>query len=140
MTDFSAYLADLVNDWMSQGEAMPTPPDPVYVVLFDDVGSELTTSLQNGRVGVTAGTGWTKNGTDFENAAEIDFGENTSGGQITIQDVALYDSDTGGSDNELARYQIETSGGSPTTVNVSDGTRVFFAAGELDFDVVDRTE
>lgn len=134
MSDLSTYLSDELTAWMSQGDAMPTPPDPVYVTLFDDTGTELDGSFQNGRVSVAAGTGFSLVGTnDFENAAEVDFGEATA--DVTIQDVALYDSDTAGSNNELARYAIDAA-----PQNVSTGTRVFFSAGDLNFDVLDRTE
>lgn len=135
MSDLSTYLAGEIVDWFSQGTQMPTPPDPVYVTLFDDTGTELNGDLQNGRVSVAAGTGWneTETGGAFENAAEIDFGDATV--DITIQEVALYDSGTAGSNNELARYTID---GAPQSV--STGTRVFFPAGDVDFDPLDRTE
>lgn len=133
MSDFSTYTASQVADWMSQG-TVETPPGSLWVTLFDDAGNELNADLQNGRVETTAGTDWNiVNTNDFENGVEIDFGEATS--DITIQDVAIYDSDTGGSNNELARYEISTAPDSR-----SSGTRIFFATGDLSFDVLDRTE
>jgi len=132
MSDFSVYSAGEVVSWLSQG-TVDTPPDPIFVTLFDDTGAELDGSLQNGRVSTTAGTDWDVVNTSFENAIEIDFGDATA--DITVQDVALYDSDTGGSNNELARYTIQSA-----PRNISSGTRVFFPASQLSFDVVDRTQ
>jgi len=132
MTDFSPYTAQQVADWMSQG-TINAAPSNIWVTLFDDTGTELDGDVANGRVSTTAGTDWDSPGTDFDNAVEIDFGEAQA--NITIQDVALYDSDTGGSNNELARYSIDAA---PQDVN--SGVRVFFSAGDLSFDVVDNTE
>lgn len=128
--DFTAYLAGEIVDWLSQNSSMGAPPDPIYVTLYDDAGVELDGDLQNGRVAVAASTGWTKNGTQYENAAEIDFGEATAA--ITVQEFALVDSDVGGSDNELVRADI-----TDAPQNFSSGTRVFFPAGDLDVDVLD---
>lgn len=132
MSDLSEYLAGELVDWFSQGNQMPTPPDPVYVTLFDDTGTELAGDLENGRVGLAAGTDWDRVGTDFQNAVEVNFGEALVD-IANIEDVALYDAASGG--NLLARY---TKNDAPT--DVSDGTRVFFGAGDLAFDVVDITE
>jgi len=132
-SDFSTYTAAQVADWMSQG-TIEAPPGELWVTLFDDTGTELDGSLQNGRVQTAAGTDWDiVNTNDFTNNGEIDFGEATE--DITIHDVAIFDSDTGGSNNELARYAVSTA---PDTR--SDGTRIFFQAGDLTFDVLDRTE
>ena len=132
MSDFSVYTAEQAADWMSQG-TVASPPTSLWVTLFDDTGTELDTNLQNGRVETTTGTDWDSPGTDFDNGIEINWGEATA--DITVQDVALYDSDTGGSNNEIARYTVNDAPRS-----ISSGTRVFFPAGELSFDIIDRTE
>jgi hypothetical protein len=132
-SDFSTYTATQVANWMSQG-TVETPPGSLWVTLYDDTGTELDGSLQNGRVQTDTSTDWdVVNTNDFTNNGEIDFGEATT--DITIQEVALFDSDTGGSNNEIARYEISTA---PDTRN--SGTRIFFQAGDLTFDVLDRTE
>lgn len=130
-SDFSVYTAGEVADWMSQG-TVSTPPSTVYVALFDDTNTEVSTDFANNRVAVSAGTGWTIVSTGFENAADVDFGEATVDVN-NIQDVALYDAATGG--NELARYTI-----TEALFDVASGTIQRFLAGDLSFDVVDRTE
>jgi len=130
MSDFSVFTADEIVNWMSQG-TVGTPPSDLYVTLFDDTGTELDDDLQNGRVQTATGTGWDVTNTSFENAAQIDFGEATA--DFSIQEVALFDAATGG--NEIARYAIATA-----PQDITTGTRVFFPAGDLSFDVIDRTE
>jgi hypothetical protein len=116
---------------MSQG-VVDTPPSDIYVALFDQGGTEVSTDFANDRVQTAAGTDWTTTGTGFENANLIDFGEATT--DITdIQDVALFDAATGG--NELARYDMDNS-----PFNIADGSSLEFLTGDLSFDVVDRTE
>lgn len=133
MSDFGDYTAAQVAEWMSQG-TIEAPPGELWVTLFDDTGTELNAALQNGRVQTDAGLDWDIiNNDDFTNNGEIDFGEALE--DITIQDVAIYDSDVGGSNNLLARYEISTA---PDTRN--DGTRIFYSAGDLTFNVVERTE
>jgi hypothetical protein len=115
---------------MSQG-VVASPPSDLYVTLFDDTGTELDGDLQNGRVQTSAGGDWGLVGTGFENSSEINFGEALA--DITIQDVAIFDAASGG--NEIARYDIDSA---PDDRNT--GTRIFFPANDLSFDVVDRTE
>ena len=80
----------------------------------------------------TTGTDWSIVSTGFKNAAEVSFGEATA--DITgLQDIALFDASTGG--NEIARYPLS---GAP--FDVSDGTTLSFPAGNITFDVQDRTE
>jgi hypothetical protein len=115
---------------MSQG-VVGNPPSDLYVTLYDDTGTELDGDLQNGRVQTAAGTDWDVTNTSFENASEINFGDALA--DITVQEVAIFDAATGG--NEIARYAIDSA---PDSRN--SGTRIFFPAGDLSFDVVDRTE
>jgi len=131
MSDFSVYTARQVADWMSQG-TVATPPTDLYVALFDDTNTEVSTDFANNRVQTTTGTDWDSPGTDFDNANQISFGEATT--DVTnIEDVALYDSASGG--NEIARYTLDDA-----LFDVSDGTVLLFEAGQLTFDVIDRTE
>lgn len=129
MTDLTLYSADQIADWLSQGTDMPAAPTTLYVALFDDTDTELSSDLQNGRVGVSAGTGWdlTDSGTKFDNAAEIDFGEATVD-LTNVQYVRLYDSSTGG--NALTETTLDSA-----PIDVSSGTRVFFEAGQFTFDI-----
>lgn len=131
MSDLSVYAAGQFVDWLSQG-TVATPPSSIYVAAFDDTGTEVSDQFLNGRVEVPAGSGWDVVGTDFENANTVSFGE--AGADVSnIQDVALYDAATGG--NELARYAYDDA-----PFDVADGTTLLFESGQLQFDVVDRTE
>lgn len=132
-TDFAAELAD----YFIGGNDITAPPTDVYVTLYDDTGTELNGSLQNGRVAVSPGTGFDQGAdtTQFENAAEIDFGENTSGGEITVQEFAIKDSDA---DDATALEYIRTDIQNAPQ-NFSDATRVFFPAGSLSVNVLDQT-
>lgn len=132
MSDFSVYTAEQVADWMSQG-TVATPPTDLYVTVFDDTGTERASDFAvGGRVSTTTGTDWDIVATGFENGAEVSFGEATVD-VANIQDIALFDAATGG--NEIARYALS---GAP--FDVSDGTTLAFPAGNISFDVVDRTE
>jgi len=132
MSDFSVYTAGEIADWFSQGTQMPTPPDTIYVAVFDDTNTERSTDFANNRPSTAAGTDWSIVNTGFENASTIDFGEATVDVN-NLQDVALYDAASGG--NELARYTM-----TDALFDVSTGTVLTFEAGNLSFDVVDRTE
>jgi hypothetical protein len=132
MTDFSAYLAGEITDWMSQNTQLDTPPTALWVTVFDTGDNELSGSLTGARASVSTSGGWTKNGTNFENASQVSLGEASQ--QLTdVEDVALFDAETGG--NLIARYTINEA-----PFNVADGSELTFEAGELSFDVVDRTE
>lgn len=132
MTDFSAYLAEEIVDWMSQNTQLDTPPTDLYVTVFDDTDTELSSNLTGARKAVSTSDDWTKNGTNFENANTISLG--TASAELTnVTDVALFDASTGG--NLIARYDINEA-----PFNVADGSELTFEAGDLSFDVVDRTE
>lgn len=131
--DFGADFAGELTDYFASGTQITTPPATVYVTLYDDTGTELNGSLANGRVGVTVGSGWTRTNTAFENASEIDFGDNTSGGTITVQEFAIKDvDDTDANALEYFRGDIDNA-----PQDFSDGTRVFFSAGVLSIDILD---
>ena len=131
--DFGTDFADELTDYVVDGTDIPAAEATYYVTLYDDIGTELNGSLQNGRVGVGT-TDWTETDSNaFENAAEINFGENTSGGSITVQEFAIKDiDDTDANARELFRADITNA-----PQNFADGTRVFFSAGELDVDILD---
>jgi len=131
MSDLSVYAANQFNDWLSQG-TIDSAPSNIYVTVFDDTGTELDGDLANARASTTAGTDWNESGTSFTNANDIDLGE--AGVDISnVQDIALYDAATGG--NELARYTL-----ADATFDLSAGTNLIFDAGQIDFDVIDRTQ
>ena len=132
MSDFSVYTAEQVADWMSQG-TIETPPSNLYVALFDDTGTERSSDFaSDGRVSTTTGTDWTITNTAFENGDEVSFGEATVDVN-NLQDIGLFDASTGG--NEIARYAM-----SDAPFDVSSGTSLTFTAGNITFDVQDRTE
>jgi len=132
MSDFSVYTAGQVADWMSQG-TIATAPSNLYVTVFDDTGTERASDFASGgRVSTTTGTDWSIVNTGFENANDIDFGE-AVGDVNNLTEIALFDASTGG--NEIARYALS---GAP--FDVSDGTTLIFPAGNISFDVQDRTE
>ena len=131
MSDFSEYLAGQIVDWMSQG-TVDSPPTTVYVALFDADGTEVSTDFENDRVAVDADTGWNVTNTSFENADVVDFGE-AAEDISDIEEVALYDAATDG--NELAQYAMDS-----TPFNIAAGSSLQFPAGDLQFDVIDRTE
>lgn len=132
MSDFSVYTAGQIADWMSQG-TIETAPSELYVTVFDDTGTERASDFAaGGRVSTTAGTGWNIDATGFENANEVSFGEATAD-VSNLQDIALFDAASGG--NEIARYNLS---GAP--FDVSSGTTLAFPAGNITFDVQDRTE
>lgn len=131
MSDFSEYTAGEIVDWMSQG-TIASAPSSLYVALFDDTETEVTDDFANGRVETTTGTDWDVVDTGFENSDNISFGEALSD-VSSIESVALYTSNTGG--DEIALYELS---GAP--FSISEGSTANFAAGELEFDVIDRTE
>lgn len=129
--DFGTDFASEIVDYVAGGSAFPAAPGTVYVTLYDGAGNELNADVQNGRVAVSTGTGFTDNGTDFENSSEINFGEATS--DITVQEVALKDSDAAdGTAREFFRAAITNA-----PQDFATGTRVFLAAGQATFDVLD---
>ena len=131
MSDFSVYTATQIRDWMSQG-TVDAAPGNLYVTVFDDTGTEQTSDFAGARATTAAGTDWNTNGTQFENAKQISLGEATA--DVTnIQDVALFDANTGG--NLIARYDL-----ADAPFDVSEGTVLTWDTGNLSFDIVDRTE
>jgi len=134
--DFGQDFAQELAEYFSAGTDVTAPPGTVYVTLYDDTGSELNGDLQNGRVGVSPGSGWDQgaDATEFENANEINFGDNTSGSTITVQEFAIKDSDN--TDTNALEYFRADVQNAPQ--DFSDGTRVFFAAGELSVNVLDQ--
>lgn len=131
MSDFSEYTAGQVVDWMSQG-TVATPPTNLFVTVFDSSGTELDASFDNARASTTTGPDWDVTNTAFVNADEIDLGEALN--DVTdVQDIALYDAETGG--NEIARYAL-----TDNPFDVAEGSFLVFEPGEIDFNVIDRTE
>ena len=131
MSDFSVHIAEEIRDLMSQG-TVRTPPSTVYVALFDSTDTERSTDFENDRVAVAAGSGWNVTNTSFENANVVDFGEATADVD-NLEDVALFDAETDG--EELARFQMDG-----TPFNIASGSTLEFPAGDLSFDIIDRTE
>jgi hypothetical protein len=131
--DFGADFAGELTEYFTSGTDITAPPATVYVTLYDDTGTELNGSLQNGRVGVTVGSGWTRTNTAFENAAEVNFGEVTAGSNITVQEFAIKDSDA--DDATALEYFRADIVDAPQ--EFAPDTRVFFAAGDLDVDILD---
>lgn len=136
MSDFSTYTAQQVVDWMSQG-SVDTAPANLYIALFNGSGTEVSGDFQNDRPATTTGADWNETGTndtDFENASAIEFGEATVDVN-DIQDVALFDDTLANGGNEIARYATDNA-----PFDVADGSTLTFNAGQLSFDVIDRTE
>jgi len=136
MSDLSTYTAQQFVDWMSQG-TIATAPANLYVAVFDDTGTEVSGDFQNDRVATTTGTDWDETGTnntDFENAVAIEFGE-AAVDVSNLQDVALYDDSLANGGNEIARYAMQDA-----PFDVAAGSTLTFNAGDLSFDVLDRTE
>jgi hypothetical protein len=129
--DFGADFAAELTEYFASGTDITAPPATVYVTLYDDGGTELNGDLQNGRVGVTVGSGWTRTNTAFENAAEVNFGEATS--DITVQEFAIKDQDA--DDATALEYFRADITNAPQ--DFATGTRVFFPAGDLDVDILD---
>ena len=120
---------------MSQG-TVATPPNNLYIALFDDTGTEVSGDFANDRVTTTTGTDWgfsDAEGTNFQNANEINFGA-ANADVNNIQDVALYDDSLANGGNEIARYALDNA---PTSI--ASGSNAIFDTGELEFNVVQRT-
>ena len=91
--DFGTDFADEITDYFVDGADIPAAESTYFVTLYDDQGNELNGSLANGRVGVGTAA-WSETDTNaFDNDNQIDFGENTSGGTITVQVFAIKDID-----------------------------------------------
>jgi hypothetical protein len=129
--DFAPDFAAELTEYFASGTDITAPPATVYVTLYDGAGNELNADLQNGRVGVTVGSGWTRTNTAFENTNEINFGEALS--DITVQEFAIKDSDA--DDATALEYFRADIVDAPQ--DFAAETRVFFAAGDLDVDILD---
>ena len=133
MSDFSVYSAEQIADWLSQG-SIDTPPTDIYLAVFDDTDTERSGDFANDRIQTTAGTDWTIVSTGFENATQETFGEAWTDVN-NLQDIALFDDTLANGGNELARYPM-----TDAPFSISAGTELLFEAGNITFDVVDRTE
>jgi len=135
--DFAEQFAQELVAYFTAGTDITPPPTDAYVTLYDDTGTELNGSLQNGRVAVSIGAGWTQGGdaTQFENANEIDFGEVIGGSTITVQEFALKDQDA--DDATALEYFRTDITNAPQ--DYADNTRVFYSAGELSVNILDNT-
>jgi hypothetical protein len=131
--DFGTDFASELTDYFVDGTDIPAAEATYYVTLYDDTGSELNGSLQNGRVAVGTAD-WTETATTaFENASEINFGEVTGTADITVQEFAIKDTDaTDANARELVRAPI-----TDAPQDFAPDTRVFFAVGDLDVDILD---
>lgn len=133
--DFGTDFAEDLADYFISGTDVPAPPTDVYVTLYDDTNTEINGDLQNGRVALSVGADIQQgvDATTFENAVEVNFGEATA--DVTIQEFALKGSDADDATAlEFFRAPITNAPQSFTS-----GTRVFFAAGDLDVNILDQT-
>lgn len=137
MADFTNYTEQAVRDWMSQGTAMDTAPDPIYVALHtadpgeSPDGSTEVAATNYARESVAAGSGWgtytNGDAEGFQNANEIAFSE-ASESWGDISHVTLWTTaDTTG--NCLASYALDS------TVSIGSGDVFRFDAGQLQFEV-----
>jgi hypothetical protein len=131
--DFGADFASELTDYFVDGTDLPAAEATYYVTLYDDTGTELNGDLQNGRVAV-GNADWTEvDATSFENASEVNFGEVTATSTITVQEFAIKDiDDTDANARELVRADIVDA-----PQDFAPDTKVFFAAGDLDVDILE---
>lgn len=128
--DFGSALADELTDYFAAGTQIGAPETTYYVTLYDGTGAELNGSLQNGRLAL-GNADINRNGTAIENAAELNFGEATA--DITVQEAAIKDiDDTDTNARVLLRGDITSA-----PQDYANGTRVFFNAADLSFDILD---
>jgi len=112
-----------------------TAPASVWLTLYDDTGTELDGSLQNGRVQVTVPGGINQgaDATQLENANEVDFGE--ASGDITVQDFGVKSADdTDANATVFFKGPVQNS---PQDFAVN--TRVFYDPADLNVNVLDYT-
>lgn len=140
MADLTDYTEGEFRDWMSQGVAPDTAPDPVYVSLHTSDPGETpdgSTEVDSGttsyaRQTVAAGTGWNSitggsGELGFENANDIEFPEATESWG-TISHVALWtDAEGGANENAMASYSLDS------TKSIDSGDQAVFRAGDLTF-------
>lgn len=141
MSDLTDYAEAQFRDWMSQGTATDTPPDPVFVSLHTSDPGETpdgSTEVDSGttsyaRQSVAAGTGWNTvtsgDAQGFENSGDIEFPEATESWG-TISHVALWTADEGGTnENAMASYALDS------TKAIDTGDQAVFRAGDLTFTI-----
>lgn len=138
MTSLSGYLADQITNYLANGTQFNTPPGSLWVTVWDDTGTELSSSFPNARLEVTS-SGWTVTDPSgasfdsrFENANALDFGQ-ASSDVTNVERFAVYDAQTGG--NLLLTSVIDSS-----PFDVSSGTALTFEAGDVSFDAVEYDE
>lgn len=133
MSDLTNYTEGQFRDWMSQGTATATPPDPLYVSLHTAApgespdGSTEVSATNYNRQDVTAGTGWnTPNENDFANANEITWQE---AGELwgDVSHVGLWDDTAANGGNCLAAFALDS------TKTIDSGDQAKFNAGNLSF-------
>jgi hypothetical protein len=129
--DFSTDFATDIAEYLFDGTQLPTPPGTIYVALFDDTGTEVTSDFQNGRVGLAVPGDWSRSGSQADNGVDVAFGEATAD-VSNIARVGLWDSASGGT--EFGRFDIDDA---DAPFDVSDGSTLTINTGNLDFDVLD---
>jgi len=133
-SDFSQYTATQVAEWISQGN-VEQPPSDLYIAVFDDTNTERSGDFQNDRPQTATGTDWNIVSTNsFENNDAIAFGEAETDVDNLV-DIALFDDTLANGGNEIARYEMND-----TPFNVAEGSTLTFNAGDVSFDVQDRTQ
>ena len=135
MSDATNYTEEQIINWMSQGVAPDTPPDPLYVSLHTaDPGETLDGSTEVGaseynRQSVGS-SGWetytSGDASGFRNLNDIQFPEATSSWG-TISHVAIWDG-SANTDNALASYGLSVS------KSIDDGDQAVFTAQGLTFE------
>jgi len=132
--DFSTEFAVDLAEYLSQGTALPqTPPDPIYVALFDDTGTEVSGDFANGRVATAAGTDWNLAGETFTNANDIAFGEATVDVN-SIEAVGLWDASGVGLGYEFINGVLDDA---DVPFDVADGSTLTINAGEFSTEILD---
>jgi len=135
MSDATNYAEEQFINWMSQGTATDSPPDPLYVSLHtsdpgeDPDGSTEVGASEYNRQSVSSANWETYNSGDaygFRNANNIDFPE-ASSTWGTISHVSVWDGSSA-TDNALASYALDTSKA------IEDGDQARFLAQELQFE------
>lgn len=129
---FSAYLAGELVDWLANDTQLDTPPGTLYVSVLDDTNTDRSGDFQNAPTGVGSAN-WSRNGTAFENSADVNLGEATADVN-NVEDIVVYDGADPGTANELLRTPV-TNG----PFDVSTGTQLIFESGDIDYDAVESS-
>lgn len=121
MSDMSAYLGDMLLDWL-KGAAFDSAPADVYARLYngdpDGGGTEVTGTVNLTAQAVSFGAIAAR---AMSNDAEVDFG--TANNTATVTYVALFDDPTAG--NQLSKKSI-------ASASITAGEKVAIAIGALD--------